>query len=105
MKRVKLTIEGGLPAPDRKKIAAALSEEFETDTPLILELCILSEGEIRALNARERGVDAVTDVLSFPASDYVRRRTRRLHRARHGKARGRMGAEGGEALSRLGRRL
>ncbi len=69
---MKLTIEGGLPAAERRKLAAALSEEFETDTPLVLELCIVSEEEIRSLNSRERGVDAVTDVLSFPASDYVR---------------------------------
>ena len=68
---MKLLIEGGLPAADRKKIAAAISEEFETDTLLVLELSIVSEEEIRALNSRERGVDAVTDVLSFPASDYV----------------------------------
>ena len=69
---MKLTIEGGLPAAERKKIAAALFEEFEADMPLVLELCIVSEAEIRALNAEKRGVDSVTDVLSFPASDYVR---------------------------------
>ncbi len=69
---MKLTIEGGLPAAERKKIAAAVAEEFEADMPLVLELVIVSEEEIRSLNARERGVDAVTDVLSFPASNYRR---------------------------------
>ncbi len=68
---MKLTIEGGLPAADRKRIAAALAEEIVTDAHLILELGIVSEDEIRALNRRERGIDAVTDVLSFPASLYA----------------------------------
>ncbi len=71
---MKLIIEGGLPASDRKKIALALSDEFTADMPMVLELLFVSEEEIRALNARERGVDAVTDVLSFPASGYVRGR-------------------------------
>ncbi len=69
---MRLKIEGGLPATDRRRLAKALSEEFETDMPLILELLILSEEEIHALNLRERGVDAVTDVLSFPAMELKR---------------------------------
>ncbi len=66
----KLIIEGGLPAAQRKKLAEAVAEVFDADMPLVLELSIVSEEEIRALNAENRGVDAVTDVLSFPASDY-----------------------------------
>lgn len=69
---MKLKIEGGLPAKDRNKIAAAISEEFEADLPLVLELLIVSEERIRTLNRRERKVDRVTDVLSFPAMDLKR---------------------------------
>lgn len=69
---MKLKIEGGLPARDRNKIASAISEEFEADMPLVLELLIVSEEEIQDLNRRERNVDRVTDVLSFPAMDLIR---------------------------------
>ncbi len=47
-----------------------LSEAVDADILLTLELLFVSEEEIRSLNVRERGVDAVTDVLSFPASDF-----------------------------------
>lgn len=69
---MKLKIEGGLPAAERRKLAAAISEEIETDTELVLELLIVSEAEIRDLNQRERNIDQVTDVLSFPAMDLQR---------------------------------
>ncbi len=46
-----------------------ISEAFISDMPLVLELIFVSEEEIRTLNARERGVDRVTDVLSFPAAE------------------------------------
>lgn len=52
----------------KKALAAALSAFAEADLPLVLELLFVSPQEIRSLNCRERGVDAVTDVLSFPAS-------------------------------------
>ena len=51
------------------RLEEALSGAADADMPLTLELLFVSEEEIRALNARERGVDAVTDVLSFPAAD------------------------------------
>lgn len=69
---MKLKIEGGLPAADRRKIASAIATQFEADMPLILELRIVSEEEIRELNRRERNIDKVTDVLSFPVMDLVR---------------------------------
>ncbi len=53
----------------RRALERALSEVCSADMPLVVELLFVSEEEIRALNARERGVDAVTDVLSFPAME------------------------------------
>lgn len=56
--------------------AAALEKAFSgfipSDTPTAAEVVFVDEGEIRGLNAEQRGVDAVTDVLSFPALDGIR---------------------------------
>ena len=60
-----------LSAEDRTALESALSGAFESDLPLVLELLFVPKEEIRALNARARGVDAVTDVLSFPAAELV----------------------------------
>ncbi len=54
------------------RLSAALSGTAESDTDLVLELVFLSEEEIRALNAKERGIDSVTDVLSFPSMDGIK---------------------------------
>ena len=54
---------------ERKTLENVLSEGFVADMPLVLELLFVSEEEIRSLNARARGVDRVTDVLSFPAME------------------------------------
>ncbi len=54
----------------KKALGEALSAFARADLPLVLELLFVSEEEIRTLNAQKRGVDAVTDVLSFPASDF-----------------------------------
>ena len=56
----------GLDVPALEK---AMATAAEADAPLVLELLFVSGEEIRALNARERGVDRVTDVLSFPAME------------------------------------
>ncbi len=55
----------------KRALEGALSAFAEADVPLVLELLFVSEEEIRALNAEKRGVDAVTDVLSFPASAFT----------------------------------
>ncbi len=55
-----------------RALGDALSPLAESDLPLLSELFLVSEEEIRALNARERGVDAVTDVLSFPSMEGIR---------------------------------
>ena len=57
--------------PQKKLLEGALSEAVEADAPLVLELLFVSEEDIRALNREKRGVDAVTDVLSFPAAALV----------------------------------
>ena len=58
-----------LPVGDREPLEKALSEAITSDMPLTLELLFVSEEEIRSLNSRERNVDRVTDVLSFPAME------------------------------------
>lgn len=58
-----------LPEEWRAALEKALSEVVTSDMPLTLELLFVSEGEIKDLNARERGIDRVTDVLSFPAME------------------------------------
>ena len=53
------------------RLSAALENIAEGDD-LSAELLLVSEEEIRELNARERGVDRVTDVLSFPSMDGIK---------------------------------
>ena len=47
---------------EKARVCAALRGTAEGDMPFVFEVVFLSPEEIRALNARERGVDAVTDV-------------------------------------------
>ncbi len=46
--------------------------QIQADVPLAIELLFVSAQEIRTLNADTRGVDKVTDVLSFPTLDGVK---------------------------------
>lgn len=48
------------------ELAAALSGEAVSDVPLSVEILFTDAAHIRKLNAETRGIDAVTDVLSFP---------------------------------------
>ena len=57
---------------EKDLLCNALEGVAEGDAPFLLELLFLGEEEIRELNARERGVDSVTDVLSFPAMDGIK---------------------------------
>lgn len=52
-----------------QELCAALEGLAKCDLPLAAEVVIVSEEEIRALNARERKTDRVTDVLSFPSME------------------------------------
>lgn len=49
-----------------------LGKSIDSDTPLAVELLFVDGEEIRALNAETRGVDKVTDVLSFPTLDGIK---------------------------------
>ena len=57
---------------ESERLCSALYSLAEGDAPLLFELVFLSEEEIRELNARERGVDSVTDVLSFPSMNDIK---------------------------------
>ena len=52
-------------------LSAAFDGEFESDCPLALEIIFANKEEIRKLNAENRRVDKVTDVLSFPTLDGI----------------------------------
>ncbi len=52
-------------------LASAFENEFESDTDLSAEIAIVDETEIRRLNVQTRGVDSVTDVLSYPSLDGI----------------------------------
>jgi probable rRNA maturation factor len=60
-------IGAGAPAEAAELCAIALASAGITDGHLALEL--VDAGRIRALNAEHRGVDAPTDVLSFPVDE------------------------------------
>lgn len=50
----------------------ALGDSVDADVPLALEVVFVSEEEIRSLNAQTRGIDKVTDVLSYPSMDGIK---------------------------------
>lgn len=50
----------------------ALASFIDSDQGVAVEAVFADEAEIRALNREQRQVDAVTDVLSFPALDGIR---------------------------------
>lgn len=54
------------------KIAAAVYEKLGQKDELAIELSFVSEEEIQTLNREYRGVDRVTDVLSFPYLDGIK---------------------------------
>lgn len=53
-------------------LAAAFCGEANADCNLSAEIIFADGEEIRRLNREMRGVDAVTDVLSFPSLDGIR---------------------------------
>ncbi len=54
------------------ELEKAIGECVESDTPLAVELIAVDEAEIQTLNAQTRGIDKVTDVLSYPALDGIK---------------------------------
>lgn len=53
-------------------LSAAFEGEYAADCTLSAEIVTVGEEEIKELNASARGVDSVTDVLSFPTLDGIR---------------------------------
>ncbi len=66
-----IVFDSDLPEEGLSRLAEAMDGLWEGDD-LSAEILLVSEEEIRALNARERGVDRVTDVLSFPAMEDIK---------------------------------
>ena len=56
---------------DVETLQKAVGEFVQTDTPLTIEFLFVDNEEIRRLNAETRGVDKVTDVLSYPTLDGI----------------------------------
>lgn len=50
----------------------AIGEFVQSDTPLAVEFITVSAEEIQTLNAQTRGIDRVTDVLSYPSLDGIK---------------------------------
>lgn len=73
MEVCKFVIESeALSQEDARRLQEALYGLAACDTALAFELAILSEEQIQTLNRTERGVDKVTDVLSFPSMELKR---------------------------------
>ncbi|MBE7089171.1 MAG: rRNA maturation RNase YbeY [Clostridiales bacterium] len=53
-------------------LADAFLGEFKSNAPLALEIIFCEEEEIKELNAQNRNINAVTDVLSFPTLDGIK---------------------------------
>ena len=57
---------------DCVRLSSALEGLAEGDVPLLAELLIVDEEEIRRLNREQRNTDKVTDVLSFPTMEGIK---------------------------------
>ncbi len=53
-------------------LEGALADFAQADVPLAVELLFVDEEEIRRLNRETRGMDKVTDVLSYPTMDGIK---------------------------------
>lgn len=72
MKTFTVYHEESFPAENALAVEAALQDFVQTDTPLAVELLLVDEAEIRALNLQTRRIDKVTDVLSFPTLENIK---------------------------------
>ena len=71
MSRFFLAVDEGLDE-DFSALQNALEGVVETDIDLAMEVVFVDEDEIRALNNDTRGIDKVTDVLSYPTLDNIK---------------------------------
>lgn len=70
MGKIKVYVDGDY--QKAQKIADVLYKTLGQRTDLYVELDVVSQEEIKALNSDNRHIDAVTDVLSFPMLDGIR---------------------------------
>jgi len=64
-------LSGGQHLPERmiKQVAEEISHQLKVTKPVFISVAFISEKEIKAYNKTYRGVDRVTDVLSFSFED------------------------------------
>ena len=60
------------PRENVERLEGAFSDVVEADCPLCFEFVFVDEDEIRRLNRETRGIDKVTDVLSYPSLDGIK---------------------------------
>ncbi len=60
------------PQENVERLESAFSDVVEADCPLCFEFVFVDEDEIRRLNRETRGIDKVTDVLSYPSLDGIK---------------------------------
>ena len=60
------------PAENARALEKAMDGFAVSDIPLLVEFSFVDEDEIRRLNAQTRGIDKVTDVLSYPTLDGIK---------------------------------
>ncbi|MBO5334663.1 MAG: rRNA maturation RNase YbeY [Clostridia bacterium] len=60
------------PKENVERLEGAFSDMVEADCPLCFEFVFVDEDEIRRLNRETRGIDKVTDVLSYPSLDGIK---------------------------------
>lgn len=70
MGRIKVYVDGDFQGA--QQIADVLYKTLGQRTDLYVELDVVSQEEIKALNSDNRHIDSVTDVLSFPMLDGIR---------------------------------
>jgi probable rRNA maturation factor len=58
--------EAGLDSRSFERLVQAVLDDLAVDGACSLSVCIVGDDEIRRLNRDHRGLDEVTDVLSFP---------------------------------------
>ena len=60
------------PAENVSALEGAFSDVVEADCTLYFEFLFVDEKEIQRLNRETRGIDKVTDVLSYPSLDEIK---------------------------------
>ncbi len=64
--------EEGMDEQALRAVERTMEEFVVADLPVAVELVFVDEAEIRRLNGQTRGVDRVTDVLSYPTMDGIK---------------------------------